>query len=121
MTKIKTLLFVLAIFMVSSYTLLGQITHQVHFAEDLTVETMLLEDGNSYSRVMLSEEYATIDTAGHPNLPVRYIKLLLPPNTKVSGIEASFSNAQSYTLEHPVEPVQHPIPTSSTPPPPQNL
>lgn len=116
MTTKKNLLFVLAIFMVSSYSLLGQITHQANFTEDVTVETLLLEDGNTYSRVILSEEYATIDTAGHPNLPVRYIKLLLPANTKISSIEASFSNVQSYTLEHPVEPVQHPIPTSSTPP-----
>lgn len=118
MTNKKTFLFLLVAFLVSSHSLFGQIAHQVNFTEDLTIETLLLEDGNTYSRVMLSEEYVTIDTVGHPALPVKYIRLLLPPNTKVSSIAASFSNAQNYTLEHPVEPVQHPIPIS---PPPPNL
>jgi len=101
------------LFLGKPHSLCGQIAHQVAFTESLAVETILLDDGNTYSRVTIPNEYATIDTAGHPALPVRFVKLLLPANSRATEVVASYTSVQSIMLELPVEPVQHPIPTAT--------
>nr|HPR33371.1 C25 family cysteine peptidase [Prolixibacteraceae bacterium] len=88
------------------------INFHVRFEPDLKIATQTADDGNLYSKVSLSG-YKMELTEGAPQLPVRYIKLIIPSEEEPSFIEYSKGNAEVLQIENLVYPAQKPIPTST--------
>jgi hypothetical protein len=103
--------FFVGIYILMTQILIGQVVQQVAFTDNVIVETVLLSDGNNYSKVTLANTQQ-IENIGHPALSVRYVKLLLPSKTTVHNISATSSNIENISLTYLVEPVQYPIPTT---------
>lgn len=51
---------------------------------------------------------------GNPELPVKYVRLLIPPGQEVTDITINFQEANSYKLENVVYPIQEPVPVGET-------
>jgi hypothetical protein len=89
------------------------------FAESITVEylfespqihTVTLE-GEEYQRVTMSDA-SNFGNAGHPGLPARGAKILLPPNATVSSIEIIRPEKELIGQNLVIEPMPRPVPFS---------
>ncbi|MBN1186132.1 MAG: hypothetical protein JXB49_27880 [Bacteroidales bacterium] len=89
----------------------GQINYQANFQEEFKITEEVLYNGNTYSRVQMSGLQRT-DSIGYPVLPVKYVKLLIPPGTNATGVVINNSVKQVVDLNYLVEPFQPPVPTS---------
>ena len=49
---------------------------------------------------------------GEPVLPVKHVKILIPPYAVATNVKCKVSAKQLISLPNKVEPGQHPIPTS---------
>ncbi len=89
----------------------GQVNHQVAFSTEYSVETIVLDDRATYTRVNMPGLQAT-DSIGYPALPVRYIKLIIPADSEAMDIVIRKHTKEKLKTDRPVEPVQPPVPTS---------
>jgi len=71
-----------------------------------------LEDRNNYARLTTPPNLGSIGQHGEPVLPVKHVKILIPPNADANKITCKVSGKQVISLSHKIEPGQHPIPTS---------
>ena len=101
-------LFILCCF---SGVLYGQINHHESFKWDNKISEIKLEDGEFYSS-LLFPEMVKIDSAGHPSLPVKYIRLIIPAGAEISDIIINNSPEIKIELKNKLEPVQYPVPIS---------
>jgi hypothetical protein len=85
----------------------GQVTHKVSFSDDYSINQVELIDGNLYNEIKFSDLQFTCNI-GYPSLPVKYIKLLIPANSKATGIIVNQVQEQAIKLDYWVEPVQYP-------------
>ena len=70
---------------------------------------------NAYTKIGMVGTISLSNKAGTPSLPVRFVKLLLPPKTTVSSIDVSGSPIEMEIeeidlKEKPVIPYQNPVP-----------
>ena len=87
----------------------AQVNHKVTFANDYTIEPVELADGNTYSKIKISDTQY-LDSVGFPSLPVKYVRLLIPANCKASGITQNKAPGQTKKIDHQIVPSQYPEP-----------
>lgn len=89
----------------------GQVNHKVSFAKDYSIESVELGDANIYNQVKAtSMQFA--DSIGYPALPVKYINLLIPANSKATEIIINKVLRQTKKLDYRVASAQYPEPIS---------
>jgi len=88
--------------------LTGQINHQVIFPVEPEIVTVKLSDEENYSKVTIPETFK-IGIEGHPSLPVKYIKLLIPSNANATGVTINNISVKIFKPDYIIEPVQQEI------------
>ncbi|MFZ2323532.1 MAG: C25 family cysteine peptidase, partial [Ignavibacteriaceae bacterium] len=100
------------IFLFFSFNLFSQVSHTVNFSlEKLTVWDATGLDKTIYTKVVYGDLQKT-DEVGKPELPVKYINLIIPSGQKVKDIKLTLSNQKNFSITAPVYPAQPDIPTS---------
>jgi hypothetical protein len=107
----KILLISVVLLLGSPPVLLGQINHQATFSKDYSITNVLLDDGNTYSRITIPDVQST-DSIGYPKLPVKYLNLIIPAGNNATGIIKKKAETKKLKLERLIEPFQPPIPTA---------
>ncbi|MDP3148260.1 MAG: C25 family cysteine peptidase [Ignavibacteria bacterium] len=106
------ILFVLLFVTFLCTDLFPQISRSISFPSGsllLTNETA--KDNNEYLHVSLASLQRAREQ-GKPELPVKYLKLLLPPNTKVKEINITNVKKTDYKINYKIFPGQLPEPTA---------
>jgi hypothetical protein len=85
----------------------GQVNHKISISEDYSINQVELIDGNLYNKIKFND-FQFICKVGCPSLPVKYIKLLIPANSKATGIIVNQVQEHAIKLDYWVEPVQYP-------------
>jgi len=85
---------------------------QVHYSfntvrDDLYMETTVAEDGGTYIKLKIFN-MPNINGIGKPNLPVKYINLIIPPQKNVSDISVNIVGSEEITLTNKIFPSQYP-------------
>ncbi|MGE5620972.1 MAG: C25 family cysteine peptidase [archaeon] len=103
------LVFLLALVSISS----AQVSRSVKFQKsELELKSAKTEDkGEEFQKVKLKDLNNTGEP-GKPELPVKYVKLIVPSGMDVSDINITASGKESIQLPKKVYPAQYPIPTS---------
>ena len=83
-TSVKKII-ILYLFFFANALLYAQIRHELVFSSGIRIEEKQLEDRETYTVVSMPETYTMSDNVGAPALPVKCIKLLVPPNANVTG------------------------------------
>lgn len=92
--------------------LFSQITRTINFPiNTFSLTGKTAADSNVYLHVSLSSLHWSSE-AGKPRLPVKYLKFLLPPNTRVKDITISSFTKTTRNIDHKIFPAQLPEPTS---------
>lgn len=95
-----------------SPNLFSQVKHTINFSsEKLSLSGFTGSDNINYIKVKYND-IQRIDEAGMPELPVRFVNLIIPSGQKVKDINLSSSNKQVFNITNLVYPVQPDIPTS---------
>jgi len=90
----------------------GQITRIQTFSEsDLATTETIIKDGNEYCRIAY-KDLQTTEEVGKPELPVKYVQLLIPSSETVESITLKSKNMKQITLEKKIYPFQPLLPTS---------
>ena len=108
----------MAFLMQLPFILNAQITHTVSFAtSDLTITTTIGEDNITYNKINVKDLFPDGDVAS-PELPIRFIKLIIPTDKDAGIVVINQSTKLDYTLTNKVYPIQpaQPISISSFPP-----
>jgi hypothetical protein len=87
------------------------IHHAVSFNTDLTVDTLAAPDGNVYTTLSLAGCFFP-EEEGMPQLPVKTVKLIIPADSEPETVEITNEKAKVFSLNHPLFPVQKPVPIS---------
>src|SRR3972149_4472045 len=87
----------------------GQINHQVTFSSNIEIPEEVLDDGETYARVIIPGTLL-MDSIGYPSLPVKYIKLIVPANASNFNVVVNITEKQKHELKYKVEPLQKPVP-----------
>lgn len=98
-----------------SGALCAQVTHVTQFNGkefDFSKSKTVVEEQN-YTKFDLPI-YPMKAIPGNPELPVKYVRLLIPPGQEVTDITINFQEANSYKLENVVYPIQEPVPVGET-------
>jgi hypothetical protein len=108
----KNIVFSLFSFLFCSFNLFSQISHTVNFfAENLVISEITAPNHSIYTKVIYRDLQHNQEI-GYPELPIKYINLIIPTNQMVENISLSLSNGEKYDLDYLVYPVQPGIPTS---------
>ncbi|MFZ2865698.1 MAG: C25 family cysteine peptidase [Ignavibacteriaceae bacterium] len=92
--------------------LFGQITSSVNFdSEDLTITEITSPNNVVYSKIEF-KDLESDQEVGQPEIPSRYINLIIPSSQRVKDISLTLSREISYNLSHLIYPMQPKIPTS---------
>ena len=78
---------------------------------DFSIEQEKLKDGAVYNRIKL-RGIQRVSQLGAPSLPVRYVNLLVPPQSKITRVTVQSNKEKTIQLNNLIEPVQPPIPTA---------
>ncbi len=108
----KKNIIILYLFLFTHVCIYTQIRHKLVFSSDIQIEEKQLEDRETYTLLSMPETDIMNDSVGYPALPVKYIKLLVPFNVKITGIQLNEVKKQSHLLNAKIEPIQYPIPIS---------
>ena len=108
----KNLRFLLLTFLLFfSFNISAQVTHTVNFLqEELTISEITGEDSNTYAKLEYNDLQFT-DEIGKPELPVKYINLIIPIDQKVREVNLSLSGQETINISNLVYPTQPPVPT----------
>jgi len=78
---------ILIILFITKTPALGQVSHSINFSErDLIVSETKGFDQITYTTVLYNE-FQKVRKPGSPELPVKYINLIIPSNQKVKGLK----------------------------------
>lgn len=97
------ILFLLTGFLSFSYS---QVTHSIDLSwEALTTKTIVGEDDNNYTKISLGTQTMNLEVSA-PELPVKYVKLIIPNDEKPISFTVTKNSSQLLALESLVFPVQ---------------
>jgi hypothetical protein len=99
----------IALMLICLNSIYGQVNQMVTFSKDYSIEKVELRDGNAYSQINAPGMQFT-DSCGYPSLPVKYISLLIPANSKATGVTINKVQSRAKVLDHLIAPVQYPEP-----------
>lgn len=84
----------------------AQKTRNVSFSKSsLEMNVLSVKDGTEYQKISMKDLRFT-GKPGQPNLPVKYIRLLISPNQDVANIVVNVKNAEVIKLEKKIYPAQ---------------
>ncbi len=107
----KTLI-ILVLISLSSIVLKAQIIYNVDLKGMVTeYEQVKTTDGEIYQKIILGKLGYT-EKEGNPNLPVKYIKLIIPAEEDVNDINYTYNVSNKRILDHKIYPTQPDIPTA---------
>ena len=90
--------------------LICQVTHKINFSiSEASFSTIEGEDNTQYDRISFVNARTIMDT-GKPELPIRYIKLIVSPLQKVENILITNVNSEEISGSYLIYPVQRSIP-----------
>lgn len=102
------ILFMLLFFSVNYF---AQVSYSFHVARNsLDLESIVAEDGNPYVKLK-SANFSNIVDIGKPNLPVKFVNLIIPAQKDVSDISVNLGARVAFNLNHKIFPTQYPTPT----------
>lgn len=88
----------------------AQILHSVSFGRDnFSYSSKIARDSNSYDKITFKDLYQSGE-AGKPELPVKHVKLLIPPDQEVDNIVITWKQDVEIPGSFKVYPAQYPIP-----------
>ena len=107
----KTLLLIL-IFIFHNPNIYSQISYSfaIH-KEDLIITTITGEDKIIYNKIFI-KDFRLISEQGKPNLPVKYLRLIVPSEQDVKDIKVNVESKEKISLDYQIYPAQPDIPTS---------
>lgn len=92
--------------------LIAQVSHSVSFLEsDIAFKTVTGNDNIEYTKIKMGDLQFT-DEIGRPELPVKYVKLIIPSDADVGNIRIDFTPEKDLKETYLVFPCQPAIPTS---------
>jgi len=99
-----------------SGALCAQVTHETHFYGNdfdfLKSETIRVEKQN-YTKFNIPT-YPINAIPGNPELPVKYVRLIIPPGQEVANIKINVVELNTHNIETFVYPIQEPVPVGET-------
>ncbi len=102
------ILFMLLFFSVNYF---AQVSYSFHFVRNnLDLESIVAEDGNPYVKLKAAKFSNNVDI-GKPNLPVKFVNLIIPAQKDVSDISVNLGARVAISLNHKIFPTQYPTPT----------
>ncbi len=108
----KNLIFVLLAFLFISFYTYSQVSHTVNFSEGkINLSELKAADQNNYVRVNFSD-FRMSDEVGKPELPVKYIRLIIPSNQDVKSVNIVSAVQKIMNISNAVYPAQPPVITS---------
>lgn len=91
--------------------LIAQVSHSVSFLEsDIVFKTLNGGDSIDYTHIEMGS-LQFIDETGKPQLPVKYVKLIIPPDEDVNNIQIDFTERIELSGTYLVYPKQPDMPT----------
>jgi len=111
MKTLKRFLFVCVFVCCSIPIIATNIQHKVVFDTKVVIDTMIAQDGNTYSIIDFPGCSYSLKE-GAPQLPVKIIKLIIPAEEESVDVTCSPGSSKVISLNYSVLPVQKPIPTS---------
>lgn len=85
MNKLKNIILLILVLSLQTF-LFGQLSHSVGFSQnDAQFSSITGEDGVEYQRINFSETHS-LQELGNPELPEKYIKLIVPSNQDVESV-----------------------------------
>lgn len=104
--------FLFLIIFISTNFLSGQVTHNVTFSKpELILKVITGGDSLEYAKLAYTG-LQQMDDIGKPSLPVKYIKLIIPPDEEVDNIVLNITNKEKISLPGKIYPAQPGIITS---------
>ena len=95
----------------ASGIMIAQISHSVNFIrENYSCSSKIALDSNNYYKISLKDLDQSCEI-GNPELPVKYINLLIPPDQEVANIVIAGKQDAEIPGSFMVFPVQYPVPT----------
>ena len=89
---------------------LGQVSYTVNFSQnDSQFSSIIGADGVEYQRIIFSQTHSTQEL-GNPELPEKYVKLIVPSNQDVESVTINDLTQENVTGNYLIYPVQHPVP-----------
>lgn len=108
----KIMIFLGGILLLEYGCLFGQLNHKIMFKQPDNVFNLKTErNGKDYLEIKFPEFQRTI-VLGHPDLPFKYVHLLIPPGQNASKIIINKVQSENIKLNNEIIPVQPLIPTS---------
>ncbi len=105
---------ILFILLFSTVNYFAQVSYSFHvLRNDINLENIIANDGNPYVKLKV-DNFSKIADIGKPNLPVKFINLIIPPQKNVSDIIVNFNETMSIPLRNRIFPTQYSIPTGLT-------
>ncbi len=102
---------ILFILLFSSVNYFAQISYSFHvLRNDINLENIIAEDGNPYVKLKVVN-FSNIVDIGKPNLPVKFVNLIIPAQKDVSDISVNIGEREDISLTYKIFPTQYPTPT----------
>ncbi len=106
-TSIMKILFMLLLFLTNYY---AQVSYSFHvLRNDINLESIVAEDGNSYVKLK-ALDFSNISEIGKPNLPVKFVNLIIPAQKDISDISVNLGTRVAISLTHKIFPTQYSTP-----------
>lgn len=92
------------------FTSFGQVSHSVNFSqESKQFSSIIGEDDVQYQRIVFDQTHSTQEV-GNPELPEKYIKLIVPSNQDVESITINNLEQKNVSGDYFIYPTQYPVP-----------
>jgi len=107
----KIITFLSFFFLLLSCSSIAQVTHTVNFSfEELIVSEITGENSNTYTKLKY-DELLPSDEIGKPELPIKFINLIIPIDQRVEEINLRITGEDTIDISNPIYPNQPPLPT----------
>lgn len=111
--KLKSCSCMLAFSLIAASSASAQLSHSVSFQKsELEIRSLRTEEAKEEFQKLVMKSLPFTGEAGKPELPVKYVRLLIPAETEVAGLAISASEACTIKLERKLYPAQSPTATS---------
>lgn len=109
MKNLQCILLLMLAFIIQ-VTTFGQVSHSISFSQNNSQFTAITgEDGIDYQRISFTQTHS-MQELGNPELPEKYIKLIVPSNQDVESVIIKNQTQVSVVGDYLIYPVQHPVP-----------
>lgn len=117
MRNLQCILLLMLAFIIQTATF-GQVSHSISFSKnDAQISSFKGEDAVEYQRIIFTQTHSTQEI-GNPELPEKYIKLIVPSNQDVESVTINSLRQENVSGNYLIYPAQHPVPLQEDQKPP---